>query len=172
MSDLKALDKKLIENLLVGSPGYVLDFSDKTFQDFVLDSVQIDIEQDKYKDVGTSKAKRLRSFWRQESNAVVGRLLRDLIEYAKAIEFSVDEKLISECSLIAERLLQSCPLSELDEPPSVEAHFEKIQQEIIRHISSAKFIVWAAVAWFTDKEIFDVLVEKKSEGVNVQLVII
>lgn len=56
------LDSLLIQN------GYVLDFSDKTFENFVLKSVDEDINNEKYLILGTSKGKRLKSFWKMPKN--------------------------------------------------------------------------------------------------------
>ena len=52
-----------------------------------------------------------------------------------------------------------------------EIHFEQIQTQIIDEIGKAKFLVWAAVAWFTDDKIYKKLVEKKTEGLSIQVVI-
>lgn len=49
--------------------------------------------------------------------------------------------------------------------------FENIQSQILKEIKRAKYLIWVAVAWFTDEEIFNVLKEKSLEGVNVQLII-
>lgn len=51
------------------------------------------------------------------------------------------------------------------------AHFEDIQKQIIDEIRNAKYMIWAAVAWFTDDAIFNELVSKSKEGVNVQVII-
>lgn len=58
-----------------------------------------------------------------------------------------------------------------DEIVSQEIHFEDIEQQIIDELRSAKFIIWIAMAWFTNKKLYDVLLEKKKEGVNIQIVI-
>lgn len=61
------------------STGYVLDFSNRTFSNFFLDSVKINIDDDKYQSSGSSKANRLRSFWDQEPDLIVGKALKDLL---------------------------------------------------------------------------------------------
>lgn len=53
----------------------------------------------------------------------------------------------------------------------IEPKFEDIQNQIISEIKNAKYTIWVAVAWFTDKKIFDELVEKKKRGINVQIII-
>lgn len=53
-----------------------------------------------------------------------------------------------------------------------EIYFEEIKSQIKEEISKAKYLIWVAVAWFTDKELYKLLVQKRIEGVNVQLLII
>ncbi len=48
--------------------------------------------------------------------------------------------------------------------------FDEIKDTIIQGIRSAKYIIWAAIAWFTDKEIFDELVLKQESGVNIRII--
>ena len=55
-----------LEKHLGMSGGYVLNFSDRTFGEFVFEAVEIDIHAEKYTAEGTSKAKKLRTFWKLE----------------------------------------------------------------------------------------------------------
>ena len=71
MSDLNNMEKRKFERLLDMGGGYVLTFSDRTFDEFILDSTGRTISEPRYKTGGTSKANRLRTFWRIESNPVV-----------------------------------------------------------------------------------------------------
>lgn len=48
--------------------------------------------------------------------------------------------------------------------------FDKIKEEIIQGIRNAKYMIWAAVAWFTDKDIFEELLLRKNAGVNVRII--
>ena len=92
--------------------GYVLDFSDRTFGELVLESVDIDIHSECYTDYGHSKAKKLRAFWDTESDYLVGRLLNALIKYWEDInrEMTMEEKdLFDRCRVIADRLLIGGP---------------------------------------------------------------
>ncbi|AFZ25151.1 hypothetical protein Cylst_2980 [Cylindrospermum stagnale PCC 7417] len=59
-----------------------------------------------------------------------------------------------------------------DEDIKIEASFEENQTKIVEEISKAKFIIWVAVAWFTDDVLFRKLIEKKKQGINVQVIII
>ncbi len=91
MASLKFNEKKLFEKLFQGqSAGYVLDFSDRTFKDFFSD-YNIDIEDNKYCKNGTSKMKRLRTFWEVEVNEIVGKVCDGLLEYANSIETIKDK---------------------------------------------------------------------------------
>ena len=48
--------------------GYVLNFSNQTFQEFVADSVRRNIYDDRYMYASGSKANLLRGFWSEEGN--------------------------------------------------------------------------------------------------------
>ena len=81
MSDLTSIEKIKLEKLLEMDSGYVLDFSNRTFQEFVLENLNIDIYDEKYNYNSGSKANRLRGFWKEESNSTVGELIETLLEY-------------------------------------------------------------------------------------------
>ena len=82
MADLSFLERECIESFFELRGGYVLDFTNQSFQDFVYDAVGKDIYDDKYLFNSGSKANRLRGFLKEESNYHVGILLEKLIEYA------------------------------------------------------------------------------------------
>lgn len=95
--------------------GYVVNFNNRTFEEFIIDSVQRDVYGGKYDYASNSKANLMRRFWELEPNHVVGKLLRDLIELTEQDEFyDYDTKLLSECKKISERLRQGAPVEELD----------------------------------------------------------
>lgn len=48
--------------------------------------------------------------------------------------------------------------------------FSKIKEEIIQGIRNAKYTIWIAVAWFTDRDIFNELIIKKEEGLNIRII--
>ena len=81
MSSLAATDRRNLEKLLRMSSGYVLDFSDRTFSEFVMDAVGLDIRSDKYTTEGMSQASKVRALWRLEPDNVVGKLLLALIDH-------------------------------------------------------------------------------------------
>jgi phosphatidylserine/phosphatidylglycerophosphate/cardiolipin synthase-like enzyme len=55
---------------------------------------------------------------------------------------------------------------------SSEVHFEELRQLLINEISKAKYLIWVAVAWFTDKELFKILEKKRVEGLSIQVLIL
>jgi len=53
-----------------------------------------------------------------------------------------------------------------------EFHFEQIQTQILAELNKARFLIWVAVAWITDPVLFNKLVEKKQQGLSVQVLIV
>ena len=105
MSSLEPSQKRKLEKLFDMESGYVLDFSDKSMSNFFIDVVDIDPQDSKYAEYGTSKAKRLRAFWDLESDSIVGTLLGELIDYSQERERFQNPKLAEECRVITESLL-------------------------------------------------------------------
>lgn len=112
MSCLTTGDKRVLEDFLGMGSGYVLDFSDRTFADFVHEAVGIEIHSGKYTVKGTSKANKLRALWDIESDYLVGRLLNALADYAEESANGTtekDKKKTEACRGIASRLLSGGP---------------------------------------------------------------
>lgn len=108
MADLSSSDKRRLERLFGMGSGYVLDFSNRTFAEFVEESVQRDIYDTRYDHGSGSKANRLRGFWTAEGNHLVAKLIGDLIAYGQESDaFKDDGTLSEECLRIAARLKQS-----------------------------------------------------------------
>jgi hypothetical protein len=83
-------------------------FSDSTFGEFVFEKTGIDIHSSRYTNEGTSKAKKLRAFWKLEPDYTVGELLLALIDYSVALDPEPTSKakaLAEQCRRIATRLL-------------------------------------------------------------------
>jgi len=57
------------------------------------------------------------------------------------------------------------------EEPSLEVVFEEQKAKIISEIKQAKYMIWIAVAWFTLDEIYDLLVEKRKEGLEIRIIV-
>lgn len=112
MSSLNMREKRVLEEFLGMGGGYVLNFSDRTFGEFVHEAVDIEIHSDEYSIQGSSKAKKLRAFWEVESDYLVGRLLNALIDYAQDTAREPTEeakKLAERAREIASRLLAGGP---------------------------------------------------------------
>lgn len=121
MANLTSIEKLKLEKFFDMSGGYILNFSNRTFQEFVLDNTQIDIYNEKYSYDSGSKANRLRAFWEKESNFIVGKLLSNLLEYWKAQKVmnsseitKVEQDLFDECINITERLKKELPVENID----------------------------------------------------------
>lgn len=121
MSGLSNIDKMKLEKFLEMSGGYVLDFSNRTFLEFVAEHTNLNIYDEKYNLVSGSKANRLREFWKQESNYLVGKLLKGFIEYRDARKLSGslqemedDSALREECLRIASKLKGNSSIEHID----------------------------------------------------------
>lgn len=82
MSRLRSTDLSLIDLIFRGDgPGYILDFSNRTFAEFFARDLGINIDADQYAKDGTSKGKRLRCFLAQVDDTTAARTLRALRSY-------------------------------------------------------------------------------------------
>lgn len=121
MADLTFQEKSKLEKLFGMSSGYVLDFSNRTFQQFIGDVLGIDIYNERYDYESGSKANRLRAFWKLESNYKVGILIENLLDYwLEQVQTGyinhdkTDEFLYTECRKISERLKNNGPVENID----------------------------------------------------------
>lgn len=104
MAKLDFIEKDYFEQLFGMSSGYVLDFSNRTFQEFIYEKMQIDIYL-KYSNL--SKAKILRSIIEEFDNITVGKLLLELLRYmqAKKMITEDDSDNFKKCAEIGNRLI-------------------------------------------------------------------
>lgn len=112
MNSLSSANRRDLEMLFGMSTGYVLNFSDRTFGELVFESVGLDIHSERYTTEGDSKARKLRAFWKLESDSSVGRLLLDLVEHWESWDASSKpgtKELAVKCQEIATRLLARAP---------------------------------------------------------------
>lgn len=49
--------------------------------------------------------------------------------------------------------------------------FDEIQDKVIQGIRDAKFIIWAAVAWFSNDAIYNELLIKKEQGLCIRIIV-
>lgn len=138
MADFTYIEKANIENFLGMKSGYVMNFSDRTFREFVGEAVGLDIDNEKYHYGSNSKANRLRAFMKLESNYVFGKLLSAFCDYWASmvqtgeIESGGFENLHNECLRIAERLKQESIVENISaiQPNSDDRDFKLLAKSI------------------------------------------
>lgn len=114
-------EKRDIEIALGMGSGYVLDFSNRTFAEFIAASIGIDIYAGPYSSSGRSKANHLRCFFEKAPDYQIGHLLADLITHARQMQESsytqpteADTKRLDRCRAIAVRLQSAQPFEHLE----------------------------------------------------------
>lgn len=128
MAELNSRDRRKLEQLLDMGGGYVLNFSDRTYSEFFHEFVGKDIDSERYKGRGTSKANRMRSFWEQEPNGVVAKCLKELIEHAHSYNALKDRHLLDECQAIITRLALDQPVADIE---AISAHNDDRDFELV-----------------------------------------
>lgn len=112
MSSITEVEKRYFERLLDMSTGYVLDFTNATFAEF-FQKHNVAIFNHQYERYGTSKAKRLRSFWERESDVLVGKILSGLLDVYEVIcdleEHQKNNNLLNKCRRVVARLSGTLP---------------------------------------------------------------
>lgn len=83
MSTLNDAERRYFERLFEMGSGFVLDYNDATFGQ-LFKRYQIDIHSPKYQTIGTSKAKKLRAFWASEPDALVAKVLGEMLDVYQA----------------------------------------------------------------------------------------
>ncbi len=111
MANILQIEKLKFEKIFSMAGGYVLDFSNISFQRFIYDIVKIDINNSKYDKYGSSKANRLRTLWEVESDGIVGKITEEMLLYYKAkktlndqVSETFDNNLFEECLNTAHKL--------------------------------------------------------------------
>ena len=115
MSNLTNQEKRKFEQLLGMGDGYVLNFSNRTFEEFIIDSTSRNIYDARYSYGSGSKANRLRGFWHEEGNGIVAKLMGDMLDYGMENSFFAGkEALLDACRRGVTRLLQDSPVAEAE----------------------------------------------------------
>lgn len=78
---INADEMKVVERVLKMNAGYVLDFSDRTFDEFIAREIGVDATAPRYSADGRSKAKRLRRILHSLAGGQQAKLLRALLKY-------------------------------------------------------------------------------------------
>jgi hypothetical protein len=141
--NLSFSDKQLIESVFGMNSGYVLDFSNRGFEEFMMDVVQYSIYT-KYP--GLSKAKMIRKFFKDETETYVGKTIIMLINYMNdngLMKADIKER-ADRLYTLGEKLLgrsntQTKPKQQNPEPENKsEVNFDSLNASLlaIEHISS------------------------------------
>lgn len=133
MSDLTTIEKRKLERALSMSSGYILNFSNRTFTEFFLESFGIDIYAAKYDYGSGSKANRMRAFWERESNYLVGKALALLFEgWSEFKLIDSPEQPPEECLKIVRRLQESAPVPDIGvvSPNIDDENFETLARSV------------------------------------------
>jgi len=108
MSTLTEVDKRYLEKILGMEGGYLLDYNDTSFGQ-LFRRHGVDIHDQWYQDYGTSKAKKMRSFWDGEPDALVGKVLSEMLDVyetnCKLNNKEIDTAVLQESRKIVARLL-------------------------------------------------------------------
>jgi len=139
MAELKFQERQYLEKLMRMEGGYILDFTNRTFREFVHDTTKIDIDKERFYVNGDSKAKRFRTFIEIESDYNVGIAIKGLCDYwlmkVNLGEFQhtqTDENLHEECLKLADRLKSGAIVENLDaiDPNTDDSDFQKLSDSI------------------------------------------
>lgn len=143
MANLTNIEKLKLEKLFEMGNGYILDFSNRTLQEFILDSTGLDIYDEKYSYASGSKANRLRAFWSKESNYTVAKLLDDFLEYYRTtkninrLTMGRENALFVECLKTPQRLKQEGIVENIDaiQPNADDKDFSLLAKSIRESIA-------------------------------------
>lgn len=102
MAKLNFIEKECFEDLFGMGSGYVLDFSNRKFQEFIYEILEIDIYV-KYQ--GLSKAKILREIITTYDDKSVGKLLLNLLQYMQNKNMITEKECFKKCVEIGNRLI-------------------------------------------------------------------
>ena len=133
MAQMTYIEKDYFERLFDMKRGYVLDFTNYTYQRFVADTINIDVYK-KYHNL--SKAKILRAIMDDCDNVTVGKLLLGLMQYMQARELVTDEKkeIFQKCTEIGYRLIgkkvSAKTVDIVPESQKIEFDFKKYLDEL------------------------------------------
>ena len=148
MSDLSNHEKRKLEKLLGMSSGYVLDFTNRTFAEFITDSTGLNIYDARYDYESGSKANRLRKFWQVENNMVVAKLMADMLDSVFPIglrKSAADTVLEAECRQTVARLSQNGRSSiRPDNPPHQQGPFQPNHSSALAQLKEELFQLAAA----------------------------
>ena len=104
MAHMDYIERDYFEDLFNMRMGYVLDFTNRTFQEFVYEKINVDVYAI-YSDM--SKAKMLRAIMSEYDDVTVGKLLLELMRYMQAKDMITEKNRtrFEKCASIGNRLI-------------------------------------------------------------------
>ena len=93
---IKAIDFQIIDRVFDMEGGYVLDFSNKTFAEFFLEELGVDIYDPRWAVEGESKAKRLRYYLRRADRQTALDTLNALWEYRETSSVTTEHPVLDD----------------------------------------------------------------------------
>ncbi|MFW5669674.1 MAG: phospholipase D-like domain-containing protein [Acetivibrio ethanolgignens] len=99
-----------------------------------------------------------------------------LLNEAYELKNSIDRIIEYVYEESAEHALQKVDIRPLviDTPPEVIEHdvvFDELQDTVIQGIRDAKYMIWAAIAWFSNAAIYNELIAAKNRGVSIRVIV-
>lgn len=134
MANLSFQEKQILEELFEMKTGYVLNFTNGDFADFIRETVQIDVYNGAGYEEYCSKANKLRQIWNNEPDYVVGALIEELLSYCENLKSFTDtltaqeSKKIAHMRKVADRLKKYSPQIEL--PNKQDDTLQTLQEDI------------------------------------------
>lgn len=109
---VRSRDFPIIDRIFGMEHGYVLDFSNRTFENFFIDELNVDIYAEEWAEMGTSKANRLRCYLLHVDSEEALRVLDELWDYRESSGVITDypelePKLIAAYTRIVNRLKEN-----------------------------------------------------------------
>lgn len=103
MSCILPIEKQILEDLFGMKSGYVLDFSNRTFKEYIFDTLGIDVYE-RYAEGNLSKAKIMRRLYQDLSDQQLAMLLKAFLDYIEEFGHSNDANRMKKAWKIVERL--------------------------------------------------------------------
>lgn len=103
MSCILPIEKQILEDLFGMKSGYVLDFSNRTFKEYIFDTLGIDVYE-RYAEGNLSKAKIMRRLYQDLSDQQLATLLKAFLDYIEGFGHSNDANRMKKAWKIVERL--------------------------------------------------------------------
>lgn len=158
---------RLMNDYIGESGGYLGDFGGKTLAEFYPIYCDFDVD---FSQLGDKTNKNKFQYILEQSDCKIqAKILKGIFKKYPLETRPDKEKFVEEYLKIIERLENDASFETIQE---INAHFDGIQQQIIEEINKAQHLIWVAVAWFTNKKLFNRLAHRKYEGLTVELILL